>query len=378
LTEWVGYGSENSPPLSFKAANCIANSLTNIPKNALSPIPYEDLDHVWTATKELWKSANGQNIFITGGTGFFGAWLLETLVHANRSGDLGLRATVLSRNPTRFLAKMPHLVECQELEWIQGDVRDFEFPKGSFDSVIHAATDTLSRTYPQSGVDQLKKMIEGTSRVLDFADACDAKRLLFTSSGAVYGIQLTQTAGISEDFNGSPDPLANDSAYGIAKRACEHLCFAHWKATGCDVSIARCFTFVGPHLPLDQNYAIGNFIRDGISGKPIQLTGDGQSLRSYMYAADLAIWLWTMLFQSKGCQAYNVGSSNSVTILDLAKKVADIHGLPEPTAQSQARHNSSIYVPNISKAQRDLGLNEYISLTDSIRKTSVWHSNQNS
>jgi dTDP-glucose 4,6-dehydratase len=342
------------------------------------PISKEDLEYVWSATKDIWHQAKGCNIFITGGTGFFGVWLLESLSYANEIADLDIRVTVLSRDPKRFLAKMPHLLEESKIEWIQGDVQNFEFPRGSFDSIIHAATDTASRSCPQSGSDQMRKMIKGTSRVLEFAMICQARQLLFTSSGAVYGNQPTQVGGFSEDFNGSPDPLVDGSAYGIAKRSCEYLCFAHGKATGCNVSIARCFAFVGPHLPLDQNYAIGNFIRDGISGRPIQLTGDGQSLRSYMYAADLAIWLWTLLFQSKGCQAYNVGSSNAVTILDLAKKIADMHGLPEPKAQSQASHSSSIYVPNISKAQKELGLKEYVSLTDAVQKTSLWHSNQKS
>lgn len=351
--------------------------MTRPQQTTLSPIPDEDLDYVWCATKELWKSAIGQKIFITGGTGFFGAWLLETLVHANRREDLGLRATILSRNPQCFLAKMPHLLDCHEIEWIQGDIQDFEFPEGSFDSIIHAATDTANRSWPQSGPELMKQMIKGTSRVLDFAIACDAKRLLFTSSGAVYGSKSIDATGFHESFDGSPDPLVDASAYGIAKRACEYLCSAHGKATGCDVSIARCFAFVGPHIPLDQNYAIGNFIRDGIHGRPIQLTGDGQAVRSYMYAADLAIWLWTMLFQSKGCQAYNVGSSNAVTILDLARKVSEIHALPDPVAVSPAGLPPSIYIPNVSKAQERLGLSEKISLTDSIRKTSNWYLKQN-
>jgi dTDP-glucose 4,6-dehydratase len=179
-------------------------------------------------------------------------------------------------------------------------------------------------------------------------------------------------------FHGGPDPLNRKSGYAEGKRAAEFLCgLAAGDGRLPHASIARCFAFVGPHIPLDQNYAIGNFIRDGIHGRPIQLTGDGQAVRSYMYAADLAIWLWTMLFQSKGCQAYNVGSSNAVTILDLARKVSEIHALPDPVAVSPAGLPPSIYIPNVSKAQERLGLSEKISLTDSIRKTSNWYLKQN-
>jgi len=133
---------------------------------------------------------------------------------------------------------------------------------------------------------------------------------------------------------------------------------------------------VGPLLPLDANFAVGNFIGDALRGGPVRIAGDGTPYRSYLYAADLAIWLWTVLLRGKGAYPYNIGSPQAFTIAELARTVisvvapgasVEIAGKPVPGA-APAR-----YVPSTARAERGLGLRPLISMEEGIRRTSSWH-----
>ena len=112
----------------------------------------------------------------------------------------------------------------------------------------------------------------------------------------------------------APDTLSPLNAYGNAKRAAEQMCTIFGKNYGIEIVIARCFAFVGPDLPMNANYAIGNFIHDALNEDFIAVKGDGLAVRSYMDQEDLAIWLWRLLQYGKAGEAYNVGSDQAITI----------------------------------------------------------------
>ncbi len=333
-----------------------------------------DLDHILDHTAHLWDEIRGERLFITGGTGFFGCWLLESFVWANRRFSLNASAVVLTRDPAAFTARCPHLASEPALALHTGDIRDFKSPAGAFSHVIHAATPASAALNENDPLLMLDIIIEGTRRVLEFTSACRADKFLLASSGAVYGRQPVGLPEIPETYSGTPDTMNPGSAYAEGKRVAELLCSIYARNHGMETKIARCFAFIGPFLPLDAHFAAGNFIRDGLRGGPIQIQGDGTALRSYLYAADLMIWLWTILFRGESCRPYNVGSRRELTILELAEAVAalgpniGVHTATQPVPGVLPRR----YIPDVTRASVELELEQFVSLSDALRRTSVW------
>jgi dTDP-glucose 4,6-dehydratase len=317
----------------------------------------------------------GNRVFVTGGTGFFGCWLLESLCWANDHLNLRASVSVLTRNPQAFARKVPHLAAHPAIRLYIGDVRSFEFPSGEFSCVIHAATELSAQIHGENPLLMLDTIIAGTRRALEFAKHCGTANFLLTSSGAVYGKQPVDLTHIPEEYVGTQDQLDPRSAYGEGKRLAEHLCVLYAQQYGVHIKIARCFTFVGPYSPLDIHFAIGDFIRDGLKGGPIRINGDGTPFRSYLYAADLAIWLWTILFKGKSCFSYNVGSDEALTIVDLANLVAEQFE-PRPQIEIERKQVNGLagerYIPSIERVHREFGLRPTIGLTEAVRRTSAW------
>lgn len=335
-----------------------------------------DLDHILTHTSGLWDSLRGQRIFITGGTGFFGCWLLESFAWANERLGLGAEALVLTRNLEAFARKAPHLASRQDIRFHIGDVRDFAFPAGRFAHVIHAATESSGPQSDEHPEMLLDAVVTGTRRALDFAAQCGAKQFLLTSSGAVYGRQPATLTHLAEDYNGGPDVAQKESVYGEGKRMSELLCAIYARQRGLEVKIARGFTFVGPYLPVDAHFAIGNFIRDAMAGGPIKVNGDGTTYRSYLYTADLAIWLWTILFRGASNRPYNVGSRQPVSIAELAEAVSRTvpgHAGVQIAQKHVPGQPAARYIPETARAEQELGLREWISLDEAIRRTAQGH-----
>ena len=283
----------------------------------------EDLNLVLAQTEGLWEELRGQRLFITGGTGFFGCWLLESLLWANARLNLRSSAVVLTRDPQAFHRKAPHLAADPAITLVPGDVQSFTYPAGAFSHIIHAATDTHSASRTRGSLALFESMVQGTRHTLDFAHACGADKFLFVSSGAVYGKSPDGAAYLTEEYAGAPMTADPRSAYGEGKRAAEMLCTLYAHELGFKALIARCFAFVGPYQPLDSALAIMSFMRDGLQGGPIRVMSDGRALRSYLYAADLAIWLWTILAKGVPGRSYNVGSAEAIAIRDMALLVAD-------------------------------------------------------
>lgn len=338
------------------------------------PILEADRELIRTRTEALREEARGARFFVTGGTGFFGCWILETLIVANDDHGLGLSLTVLTRNTDAFRVRVPHLAMHPAVNFLGGDVRSFPISGERFEYVIHAAFDSSREP---DAVETKSTIVDGTARCLELACRARARKFLFVSSGAVYGKQPPDISHVPEEYFDDPASPDSVSPYGEAKRAAEALCLRTASETGLEVKIARGFAFVGPHMPLDAHFAIGNFIRDALAGGPIRVRGDGTAIRSYLYAADLAVWLLTILLRGRSGAAYNVGSEREVSVSELARLVADT--IDPCLAMEIARRASGApperYVPSNRKARAELGLAETVELREAIRRTATWYRN---
>ena len=232
-------------------------------QNNLFGLADRDLAHILRQGAADLELLRGKSVFVTGGTGFFGKWLLAGLCRAEAELGLGLRVTVLSRDPAAFRRQFPEVAQVPSLDFMRGDVTaitdDFRA-----DYLIHGAADS------SAVVDETVRsrvIVEGTRRMTGLARTSGA-RMLFVSSGAVYGA----TRNARED-----DAVESLTAYGQAKREAERLCD--------EAVIARAFAFLGPWLPLEAHFAAGNFLRDAMRGGPILVRGDGTALRSYLHPA---------------------------------------------------------------------------------------------
>jgi nucleoside-diphosphate-sugar epimerase len=330
----------------------------------LFDLPEADLLQVIKEAREDLQQLQGRRIFITGGTGFFGKWLLASLVYAEVQMGLNLQLTILSRDPASFVTRFPETGKQAVLRFLRGDVSTWTGNDERYDFVLHAATDTVAIAGEAQEEIRGRAIVEGTSRMLALASASGARRLLNISSGAVYGSSAGQMGGAKEEDYETAIPL---TSYARAKREAERLC----GESGFDFVTARAFAFLGPYLPLDAHYAAGNFLRDAQRGGPIFVRGDGTALRSYLHPVDLVIWLLRLLVRGKKARAYNVGSDEAISTAELARRIAAAAPTPvEVVIQSQQAHGSqNRYHPNIARARSELNVDVSIGLNEAIGRT---------
>lgn len=329
---------------------------------------------------DLWMRMKGESLFITGGSGLYGYWFLSGLLDANRRLGAGITATILTRSPSLFQQASPELFVDGGISLLQGDVVDFVFPATHFSMILHFATTSAQETF--SGADSLSKfktLTHGTERVLQFAAKAGVKKILFTSSGVVYDGCPGGVDKIPETYLGAPETTNLLSALGQGKRAAEFLCAYYADRNGFEFNIARCFSFVGPRLPLDLHYAIGNFIHDALFAEKIIVKGDGMALRSYLYMGDLLLWLLTLLLDGVSGRVYNVGSDQSISIKNLAYLIRDVLSpdkqvrIENVVGQKEGNFVRSCYVPDIARAKCELDLQVWTSLESAIVHAAKYH-----
>lgn len=335
-------------------------------------ISIDDLTHIMKHTESFFSALKNARIFITGGTGFIGKWLLETFIFANEQLSLNIQMTVLTRDAEKFSLQMPYLAKYPNISFHLGDIRNFTFPEDHFTHVIHGAADPSPH---QAYLETYDVTVHGTQRVLDFCRTKQIAALLLLSSGAVYGMQSSELLHVTENCLLAPAVNLPRTAYGHGKRLSEWLCATYEQQYNIQSKIARCFALSGPHLPLDTHFALGNFVKDAMANKPIIIKGDGTPTRSYLYAADMVIWLLTIFIQGKSNYAYNLGSEEAITLKDLAWRVAKLSGSTQGVtilSPIDETRLSEYYVPSTQRAKKELALDARINLDNSLLRMISW------
>jgi nucleoside-diphosphate-sugar epimerase len=335
----------------------------------------QDLEQIVRQAAPIWPALGDARIFMTGGTGFVGCWLLEALRYADLKLKLGLDVTVLTRHPESFRCKAPHLASYPGFHLVAGDVSRFELPAGQFTHLVHAATDASAHLNDTNPLRMFETVVQGTRRALDFAVDKQVGRVLFLSSGAVYGQQPWELINVGEDWLGAPDCTNPKNTYAEAKRAAEMLCGIYHKQFGLAIATARIFALLGPYLSLDIHFAAGNFILDAMRGEQVVVKGNGKPVRSYLYASDLTVWLLHMLVRAPAGRPYNVGSNEGVSIAELAERTAKLlaNGDFQVLGAPDEGWNPGRYVPQTDLVARDLGLYRTVSLDEAILRTALWN-----
>lgn len=330
-----------------------------------------DLDLVHNEVGDQWNDFQDGHVFVTGGTGFFGCWLLVTLIDAIERLGLRTDITVLTRDPVRFRRLHPNITSSQKLTFVRGSVESFEFFDKPVTHVIHAASE-LSGSVNTSPLNQLLNSVAGLNRVLMFAGQNKVRKFLLTSSGAVYGPSNANCVAVTENSPVTSRILTEATAYAESKRFAELACVLYGAEHNFEVKIARGFAFLGPFLGLDSHLAAANFFRAALRNEKKTIKGDGRTIRSYMYGADLSIWLWTIFVSGQSAQPYNVGSDEPISIKTLADTIDLLSPNPcgvEVLGKMDPSIPVDFYLPDTSFARETLGLRIHTTFQSAVEKT---------
>jgi nucleoside-diphosphate-sugar epimerase len=334
-----------------------------------SGLDVNELDLLARTLEPKLRSLAGGSILVTGATGWFGVWLLDLLCFADDAFKLGIRIVAVSRAPRRFLTRFGHFSD-PRIAWLETDVRRLE-PAAGFSHVIHGAADTSITSGADASLQLFETIVEGTRRALAAAGP-NCKGFLLLSSGAVYGPARRNRPFFAEDQDALPGAGGPSHDYAAGKRAAEQLCVTAG-SMGVPVRIARCFAFVGPHMPFDKHFAIGNFIADATAGRPIRVKSDGKPVRSYMYMTDLMRALMVILIDGAVARPYNVGSDVAVTIEQLAHRVDQIVGGSGVLIEGAPSDPADRYVPDIGRLNRELQCPPEVALDAAVARTAGWY-----
>jgi dTDP-glucose 4,6-dehydratase len=317
------------------------------------------------------------HIAVTGGTGFLGTWIAETVAALNDEHRLGITLDLYARGTRQWALNYPHLAARTDIRLCPQDVRSsFEFSRNT-NFVVHAAGIPNNRVHSSDPLRVFQTTVQGINNALEAATQLDTlMRFLNVSSCLVSGTPTRPGALTEADCFPIPSGQLH-TVYLEAKRSAESLAAVYRSQFRMPVSTIRPFTFTGPYQELDRPWAINNFLRDVLTGGDIRIHGDGSARRSYLYGSDAAWWTLVALANGADGQAYNVGSSTAISHLELVRMLGE-HVPSRPrialnTLPSRPARQDDLF-PDTALIEQHLGVTQTCSLEQAIGKTYRWFS----
>jgi len=342
---------------------------------SISDFIYEDCDRSCIDVNMLRKLSN-QTILITGGTGFVGKWIAEMVLFLNKYHQFNIKLYLLARDIEKFKSEAPHIAKNGQINLLEQDVRNLSELPSDTNFVVHAAGTPDSRQHASQPLRTIDTFLKGTTAVFEACYRLPAlAKIIHVSSNYVYGNVFKNQNTINEKDLGVRECNSILASYSEAKRITETLCAIYRNQQQLPITIVRPFAFVGPYQKLDKPWAINNFIRDALLGGPIRILGDENTTRSYLYGSDMAFWLLAILANNSTGDVINIGSDESICLLDLAKLIThffnrNIEILSR--ASKDSAHQIPSLVPDISVA-RKLYLTPTYPLSEAIERTIKWN-----
>lgn len=319
-----------------------------------------------------------KTIYIAGGTGFVGTWVASLIQYLNKTLDFNTQLYLLARQPEKIKHYANHLMNDENIKFIEDDVRRiYELPTET-NYVIDAACTPNSQIHSVDPLETVSTITDGTKNLLMAANRCSAlEKFIYLSSASVYGTQPWDLKQIPETFNESaPRSDSMLSAYAEAKRFAETLCTIFRSQYRMPIVITRPFSFIGPFQTLESPWAISNFINEALHGEEIKILGDGRTIRSYLYGSDVAFWLLVMLIYGETGEIYNIGNNDEIDIKTLAEMIVTNTKRKTNVLLTNPVNNqlpTTRLVPSLKKLKHDLKLNTSVNLEDAIKYTMLWH-----
>jgi dTDP-glucose 4,6-dehydratase len=310
-----------------------------------------------------------------------GKWIAEAITYLNIDHQFNTKLYLLSRNPEAFRNTVPHLANQPFIRFIESDVRNVRDLPEDISYVIHAAATPDRRDHATQPLRVIETIYKGTLSLLDASLRLPVlNKFLFVSSNNIYGDVKSDADRINEHSVGYLDSNSINSAYAEAKRLAETVCAIYRNQQKLPVVTVRPFAFTGPYQDLEKPWALNNFMRDAILGGPIRILGNKDTKRSYLYGSDMAFWLLAILSSTKPANTYNLGSDESISMGELAGKIAaNFHhkiDIQIKSANDDKTHYS-ISIPDLSALKRDIPVKKAISLDEAITTTLQWYQQNN-